>query len=120
MAVQAIRSEAMASEARPEPRRASATARMLAPFGLALAALVVAIVIAGSVGGPDGESADGGRGDRQERVKPRLTEDNYTVQPGDTLSGIATESGVDVDRLLQLNPDLDPQNLASGQQIKLR
>ena len=107
------------SEARPEHTHTNPVARMLAPFALVIAALVVVIVIAGSVGG-DGESADGRRGDRQERVEPGPTKDTYTVQPGDTLSGIAEEAGVDLDRLLQLNPDLDPQNLGSGLKIRLR
>ena len=44
----------------------------------------------------------------------------YVVQPGDTLSAISTETGVTVEELQLLNPDIDPQALASGQRLKLR
>ena len=44
----------------------------------------------------------------------------YTIKANDTLSGIAEEHGTTVDRLLELNPDLDPQGLVAGQKIKLR
>jgi LysM repeat protein len=44
----------------------------------------------------------------------------YTVKPGDTPSGIAEKTGVSVDKLIELNPDLDPQALAPGDRLKLR
>lgn len=44
----------------------------------------------------------------------------YTVRAGDTPSGIAERTGVPVARLLELNPDLDPQALQTGQRLKLR
>jgi hypothetical protein len=110
----------MASEVRPEPARANPAARMAALFALAVAAVVVVIVIAGSIGGPGGDGGDGRPADRTERVAPRPKGDTYVVQPGDTLSGIAADTGISVERLLQLNRDLDPQNLPSGQEIKLR
>lgn len=53
---------------------------------------------------------------RQSRRKRR----NYTVKAGDTLGGIAEKTGVTVERLLVLNPQLDPQALVAGQRIKLR
>lgn len=43
----------------------------------------------------------------------------YTVESGDVLSAIAEETGVSLQRLLELNPDLDPQSLRTGQEIKL-
>jgi LysM repeat protein len=43
----------------------------------------------------------------------------YTVKAGDTPSGIAQKTGVALDKLLDLNPDLDPQSMAPGQRIKL-
>ena len=45
---------------------------------------------------------------------------NYTVQTGDTLGAIAEKTGVSVERLLVLNPELDPQALVAGQRIRLR
>ena len=38
----------------------------------------------------------------------------YTVKPGDTPSAIAEKTGVPLEQILQLNPDLDPQTLAPG------
>ena len=42
-------------------------------------------------------------------------QETYTVRAGDTLGAIAEETGVTVDELLELNPDVDPQSLTVGQ-----
>jgi LysM repeat protein len=43
------------------------------------------------------------------------------VKPGDCcLSQIAQKTGVDVAQLEQLNPRLDPQDIHSGDRVKLR
>lgn len=44
----------------------------------------------------------------------------YTVQSGDTLSGIAERHGTTVERLQGLNPSLDPNRLAIGQVVTVR
>jgi LysM repeat protein len=44
----------------------------------------------------------------------------YTVKAGDTPSSIAEKTGVPLEEILRLNPDLDPQTLSPGQRIKLR
>ncbi len=41
------------------------------------------------------------------------------VQAGDTPTSIADRSGIDVDRLLELNPSIDPDSLKPGQNLKL-
>jgi LysM repeat protein len=61
----------------------------------------------------DGQGEDGGDG---ERKGPR----RYTVRPGDTPSAIAERTGVPLETILELNPDLDPQTLSPGQRLKLR
>ncbi len=43
----------------------------------------------------------------------------YTVKAGDTPSGIAEKTGVPLDTILELNPDIDPQTLAPDQELKL-
>ena len=43
----------------------------------------------------------------------------YTVQPGDTLSGIAAANGVSVDTLMQINNLANPDQLEVGQVIRL-
>jgi LysM repeat protein len=44
----------------------------------------------------------------------------YTVQAGDTLSGIAAKTGVPLSKLQSLNPGVNPSTLQAGQQLKLR
>jgi peptidoglycan endopeptidase LytE len=43
----------------------------------------------------------------------------YTVQPGDTLSGIADRTGVPVATLQSLNPGVNPNALQTGQRLRL-
>jgi LysM repeat protein len=106
------------------PQRSSA--RTLAPLALVACALAVLVVIAVSGGG--GSSGDSGGTEAADDTSALTTTAareprqpaTYTVEPGDTLGGIAEDTGVPVDTLLELNPELDPQALISGQRIKLR
>ena len=41
------------------------------------------------------------------------------VQPGDTPTSIADRSGISTERLLELNPSVDPEALKPGQTLKL-
>jgi LysM domain len=108
------------------PDAEQSSARILAPAALAVCAIAFFGVIL--VSGGDG----GGGEDREERTStaerrakrsapagqpPAAT---YTVKSGDTLAGIADENRVSVERIQELNPELDPQALVSGQKIKLR
>ncbi len=53
-------------------------------------------------------------------TKKKKAPKTYTVKTGDTPSGIAEKVGVPLDELMQLNPELDPQALAPGTELKLR
>jgi LysM repeat protein len=44
----------------------------------------------------------------------------YTVRAGDTLSAIAARTHVPLERLQELNPDIDVNTLNTGQRLKLR
>ena len=60
---------------------------------------------------------------RRRRPSPTAREPTrrtYIVQSGDTLSAISLATGVPVERLQALNPDLDVQALQPGQRLKLR
>jgi LysM repeat protein len=95
--------------------------RLLVPLAVASLAVVVFFVVASSI--PDSDSDDkrrGGGGDQQSKQQPKTDEKFYTVEPGDTLTTIADKTGIGVDKLTELNPDLDPQALISGEQVKLR
>jgi LysM repeat protein len=115
--------------------RAEPLPRVLAPIALGVAFVLFVGVVAGSIGGGGGgeresaaqrEAEQAGappaestreEGSREEPTTGRAT---YTVKTGDTLAGISRKTGVSVQRIQELNPDLDPQALVSGQQIKLR
>lgn len=51
--------------------------------------------------------------------KKRRARKVYVVKQGDILSTVSEKTGVSVERLQELNPDLDPQSLQVGQRLKL-
>ena len=107
-------------------------ARILAPLALVVFALVFFAIVLSSGGGgssagtkPSGTSTAGSRTTTDSEAGPhdhlaKGGKATYTVKVGDTLGGIADKTGVPVEKLLELNPDLDPQALVSGQKVKLR
>jgi LysM repeat protein len=104
--------------------RRRSPARLLAPLALLLAVAAVLVVIQASTGTDDSNGGDRTTveqttpTERQERpVRQRAS---YTVKLNDTLGLIAEKTGVSVERIQELNPELDPQNLIVGQKIKLR
>jgi hypothetical protein len=94
-------------------------ARVLAPLALAVFVLAVLVVLA-TTGGRGhsrnvrraGSPLAGASG-----VQPRQCR---RVKRGELLSTIALKTGISVQRLRQLNPDLDPQALRAGQKIRIR
>ena len=95
-------------------------ARLLAPLAL-VAFVVLLVLIIGSGGGGSKSSTTKSNRTSTTRTRPRAKPRNYTVKSSDTsLDSIARKTGVATDRLLQLNPSLDPQTLVPGQRIKLR
>jgi len=42
-----------------------------------------------------------------------------TVESGETLETIASENGTSVERLLELNPGIDPRSLHTGQRVRV-
>jgi LysM repeat protein len=101
------------------------SARFLAPAALAVCAVAVLVVIGGSMG--DGDSSGGGSASETatqqatgDTPPPRRQRTSYTIEAGDTLGAISEQTGVSVEMLQQLNPELDPQALIAGQKIKLR
>jgi LysM repeat protein len=112
--------------------RHSSPARLIAPTALVVFAITALVIIA-TAGGSDHKSDSGptkaeqrdlhlrkSRARRARAPSRRLTQSVYIVRTGDTLGSIAEKAGLTVERLQELNPSLDPQNLLSGQRIKLR
>ncbi|MFZ5911719.1 MAG: LysM peptidoglycan-binding domain-containing protein [Chloroflexota bacterium] len=50
---------------------------------------------------------------------PSPTPSVYEVQSGDTLSGIAHKFGVSLDELMALNPDVSPNSMSIGTELKV-
>ena len=76
----------------------------------------------GSDGGSSAPSADK-PAVKKTATKPTAHEPakrTYIVRSGDTLSAISLETGVTVERLQALNPNIDVQALQPGQHLKLR
>jgi LysM repeat protein len=98
------------------------SARLLAPLALVAFALMLVIVIS-SAGGGGGSKSSTTKGTRTAatRARPPAKPRTYVVKTSDTsLDSIARTTGVSPNRLLELNPALDPQTLVPGQRIKLR
>ena len=94
-------------------------------FPVVVLALVTAIVL---VGRPALHGADSARPAPAKSViettpaTPRTKSARvtaYSVRSGDTLAGIADRFGTTVDRLMELNPGIEPQALRVGQPIRI-
>jgi LysM repeat protein len=60
------------------------------------------------------------RGAAAPKRKPRPAKPReYVIKQGDLLESIAQRTGLSVDRIETLNPNLDPQTLVPGQRVKL-
>jgi LysM repeat protein len=113
-------------------------ARVLAPLAIVAFGLALLLIVA-SAGDRDDEPSQS-ESTRQEQRDLELAKEKrrrekteerregqgklpqgiYVVKTGDTLGSIAEKTGIPVERLQELNPELDPQALVSGQKIKLR
>jgi LysM repeat protein len=107
-----------------QPRHSPA--RLLAPLALAVCTVAFLFILFSS-GSSDNNSSGQRASDTTSTSKRQTTtrrrrarKSSYTVKTGDTLGGIAAKTGVTVEKLQELNPQLDPQALVSGQKIKLR
>ena len=111
--------------------------RFLAPVALVLFAVAFLIILSSSNGGDSGGTPSASEqakqrdlGTKAKKSKKKssstsatsgaLPTKSYTVKSGDTLASIAAKTGIPVEQLQELNPQIDPQQLVSGQRIKLR
>ena len=102
-------------------KRTSAFARIFAAVALAGAVVVVIVAISSSLSDSDSTDRSGrGKNHPAHRGAPRTTAKTYVVKSGDTLVSIAHRTGVSVNHILVLNPEVDPQILIAGQTLKLR
>jgi LysM repeat protein len=105
----------------PEPR-SNPIARILAVVALGAAFVFVVAIIATSGGDDEGSDDE----EQVEQTGPTregqraLDNGVWVVREGDTLVSISEETGIDLDELVELNPETDPQALITGQRISLR
>lgn len=104
-------------------KSSTAGARALAAISLICGFLVVIVIVAASLGdgssGGDGHRANMPKTNGESSAKHK-TPAVHVVESGDTLTSIARETGVSVARIQELNPEVDPQVLVSGEKLKLR
>jgi LysM repeat protein len=102
-------------------KRTSVFARLFALIALLAAIAAVYLVASNAL---DEDSTKSGKQDNQQtqkpKPKPQIKAATYEVKEGDTLTRISYRSGVKVTKLIELNPEIDPQGLVIGQIIKLR
>jgi LysM repeat protein len=97
-------------------------ARLFAPLALVACAVAVLVIVNSNShsGGSKTSTTTTGSSTttttKQGAKKPRRF---YTVKPGDVLSEISIKTGVPLDRIQQLNPNVDAQSLHAGQKLKL-
>jgi len=103
-------------------------ARLLAPLALVAVAVALYLVVSAGTSDPGERVApsavetrtDKASDDGSPKPKRSTGRRRYTVRPGDTPWGIAEKTGVSVEKLLELNPDLSPEALSPGDRLKLR
>lgn len=104
-------------------------ARYLAPLAI-VAFLVALMVIVTSPAGDAVEEREAATPARSSEETPRPVNEEqsrrrsgpriYRVVAGDTPSTIAEKTGVTLEQLQELNPEIDPQQLSPGQRLRLR
>src|ERR1700761_6451448 len=98
------------------------TVRLLAPLAIIAVAVSVYLVVHGTVdnhhtvtqthNGPNATKT-------HHRHKHSSKTTFYVVKPGDTLSGIATRTGISLTTLEKLNPNISPNALQTGERLRL-
>jgi len=102
-------------------KRTSAAARIFAALALVGAVLAIVIAVSAAMNSDSSSRQDRkGQQTQKENKRPRIKAKTYTVQTGDTLTSIAHKTGVPVNEILALNPEVDPQILIAGQTLKLK
>jgi LysM repeat protein len=102
-------------------KRSSATARIFAALALAGAVVVLIVLIPTALKDDSGDSKQGANAPAKQQPRPHRTKAKvYEVEEGDTLTAIARKTGVSVAEIQALNPEVDPQILTVGEQLKLR
>jgi LysM repeat protein len=108
------------------PRRAE-VARFLAPAAFLLAVTVAVLLVRAGLRG--GGATTTTQTPQPQPIATRSTTTRpkpkpaarrfYTIQSGDTLETVAAKFGTTTQKLLALNPNIDPHALSIGQKIRI-
>lgn len=109
------------------PRRAE-VARFLAPAAFLLAVTIAVLLVRAGLRG--GGATTTTRAPQPQPIATRSTTTTrpkpkpaarrfYTIQSGDTLETVAAKFGTTTQKLLALNPTIDPHALSIGQKIRI-
>jgi LysM repeat protein len=102
------------------------TARVIAPLALVACGVALALVVTSFTDEKKDDepkqrtTSQAGERTTTNDATPRTQRRFYRVKLNDTLGLISEKTGVAVETLQVLNPELDPQNLIVGQRVKLR
>jgi|SRR6476646_7284821 len=98
-------------------------ARIFAPLALvACAVAVLAIVNTNNKSGSKGSTSTPTQTSTVSttaKQTSKKTRHSYIVKNGDVLSAISIKTGVPLDTIIRLNPNVDAQSLHAGQKLKL-
>jgi LysM repeat protein len=96
-------------------------ARFLAPLALIASFVAVYVLVrpAGDPGPVSSTSSVVKAAQPSQTPADKPAPRTYTVKSGDTLSGIAEQTGIPLDQILSLNPG-DANSLRVGRKLKLR
>ena len=121
-----------------DKRTRRSPARFLAPLALIAAVVAFLMVVNGSSTNRSSNSGDttattvstttstakkstgSGTSTTKTSTSASSSPKTYTVQAGDTLGGIADKTGVPLEEIQTLNPNVDPHAMVTGQKIRLR
>jgi LysM repeat protein len=86
--------------------------------------VLLVVVIGSTLGGGDSGGSGGhrhhGKAAQRSAGQRSHVPATYVIESGDTLVSIAHRYGVPVARILELNPEVDPQILIAGEELKLK
>lgn len=103
--------------------------RLAAPAAFLLAATIAVLLVRAALRADDDEQPEPVTVARTTATQPVTTTTassrrpsqprTYTVQSGDTLDQIALDHDTTVERLLELNPEIEPTELRPGQRLRV-
>lgn len=93
--------------------------RFLAPLALVAAIVAVFAVVQAGRENTGREAAATVKTTHEPRARRQARKRVYVVKAGDNLSLIAERTGVQLETIQHLNPDLDAQTLRVGQRLRL-